>query len=66
MLIEILVFVAVIFFLGFLAWAVEGAPMVSASFKPFITWILIVLAGFITILFILGMIGYGPGLHLLN
>jgi len=30
-------------FIGFVLWAVKSAPFIDASFKPVITWVVIVL-----------------------
>lgn len=56
------VVVVAVLVLGFIAWIIDGAPMIDASFKGFIKWILLALAGLILIVWLLGLVGYGPGI----
>lgn len=48
--------------LGFIAWIVESAPMIDASFKAFIKWVLLAIAAVIIIVWLLGLVGYGSGI----
>lgn len=42
---------------GFLLWVVESAPFISATMKPMLRWLLIVVAGFICIALLLKLVG---------
>lgn len=43
--------------LGFAAWLVDTAPFIEAQFKQIIKWVLIVVAGLLVAIFLLGLFG---------
>lgn len=58
----VIIIVALILGLGFLAWIVESAPFIDSSFKALTKWVLLVIAGLILIVWLLSIVGYGPGI----
>ncbi len=63
---QVLVLIIMIVAIAFLAWVIDSAPFISASFKPFIKWILMVIVGALVLLWLLSMVGYGPGIGVIG
>ncbi len=59
---SVVVVVVVVFVLGFLAFIVESAPMIDASFKAFIKWVLLAVAALVLIVWVLSLVGVGTGI----
>lgn len=45
--------------LGFVAWLVSIAPIIDATFKNFIKWILVVIGAVMVLMFLLGIVDDG-------
>lgn len=54
--------IIVLVVLGFASWAVGTAPVLDATFKAIIKWLILVLGGLAILLFVLALFGVGPGL----
>lgn len=54
-------FVVLLAVFGFVVWAVENAPFISPTVKPFIRWAVIVIAGLCTIYLLLSLLGVVSG-----
>jgi hypothetical protein len=62
MLSSLLGVVIVLAVLGIIAWLVNRAPMIDASFKQFITFSLLVIGVVVVVVFLLSLVG-GAGIN---
>lgn len=60
---SILTLLVALVVLGFFAWLAITAPFLEATFKEFIKWVLIALAGVLVIVYLLSLIGQGPAIN---
>lgn len=57
--------IALLVYLGILgaaAFLVDVAPFLNPTFKSFINWVLVVVGVIVVAVFVLGLLGMGPGL----
>lgn len=66
MLTFVLYLVLTLCIVGFAMWAVENAPFISATIKPFIRWVIIVGCGIWVIVLLLSLFGFAGAPHIFN